>query len=135
MGTAILLFLKKNPKISITIAIILLVVVIYFVGKLKGAAKKKEKDQFDIPITETDTIPDGYNPQVDVIRLKGAMEGWGTDESAIWAVLQGKTKGQLKAIYNTWNKQESENLFEWFKGDLSGDDLSRAMGYFEFILK
>jgi hypothetical protein len=58
---------------------------------------------------------------------------WGTDETAIWATLEGKTSGQLKLIYNVYGATQGEDLFAAFRGDLSGDDLSRALNYFQNI--
>lgn len=80
-------------------------------------------------------IPQGWSPAPVVERLISAMQGFGTNESEIWASLTGLTQDQLAAVYNEFNKQlpEGQTLFEWFRNDLSGDDLARALAYFSFI--
>jgi hypothetical protein len=74
--------------------------------------------------------------KTDAMALYEAMKGWGTDENAIWAVLDGKTDDQLNMIQNQFQvilgeKRESGNLISWFQDDLSGQDLQKALAYFD----
>lgn len=71
-----------------------------------------------------------YDPRPDVIALRAAMSGAGTDEEAIWDVLDSKNDPQLAAIYNDFSALTGEDLFEWFADDLSGSDLQKALNYF-----
>lgn len=80
-------------------------------------------------------IPDGWSPVPSAQALHGAMSGAGTDEALIWSTLSGLTNDQLTAILNEFNNQFGAeypgcDLYCWFRGDLSGEDLQRAMNYF-----
>lgn len=132
-------------QILITVAII---IVLWYVlkwtgladeikGKLKKPPKATTPDGFDGSQAQwfnPDTgMMEAYDPRPDVVELKEAMAGPGTDEDAIWSVLDLKTDQQLVAIYNDFQDYTGEDLFEWFSGDLSGENLSRAMNYFSGI--
>lgn len=71
-----------------------------------------------------------FNPRPFVITLKAAMDGWGTDEQAIFGALEGKTEPQLAAIYNDYQDFTGNDLFVDFQNELSGDDLEQALSYF-----
>ena len=73
-----------------------------------------------------------FNARAWAEMLRDAMKGWGTDEDLIWIALDNKSKDQLQLIRNYFNRHfgEGNTLFEWFEGDLSGNDLQRAKAYF-----
>lgn len=82
-------------------------------------------------------IPTGWTPTNSAMILYDAMKGAGTDEDQLFGILQDKTPDQLAAIYNEFTrlyfKESKQNLFQWFKSDLSGNDLARALAYFSGI--
>lgn len=105
----------------------------------------KDDDDDDHIIVEPDPLPNngsgipaGWTPTNAVARIKSAFDWtWhegGTDEPAIYSALADKTKDQLVAIYNDFNRQHATkskpNLFKWFEDEMSGEDLMRAMDYF-----
>jgi len=120
----------KVVTLSISVAFFLLLVVIYMAyqsGKRKGKI-------ISYPNNGTG-IPQGWSPRPVTEALIGAMSGLGTDERAIWDALEGLTDDQLAAVYNDFNTvlPSGQDLFEWFRSDLSGDELKRALNYFKFI--
>lgn len=73
-----------------------------------------------------------FDPSQSANELKVAMKGWGTNESKIWNALDPLTKEQrlqVKSYFDTY-LGNGNSLFEWFEGDLSGDDLIKAKAYF-----
>jgi len=75
---------------------------------------------------------EGFNARPHAQSLYTAMSGWGTDEDMIFDTLDPLTKEQAKAVRTYFNTYFSEgySLDQWFEGDLSGSDLTRARGYF-----
>lgn len=122
-------------KLYALIAVIIIVVIfaIFFSGKALGRSKARAGKPKPLKFPTGSSIPEGWSPTVDVEQLHGAMKGFGTNENAIWDVLEGKTDAQLAAIYNEFANRYSDDLFEWFRKDLSGDDLRRATNYFRNI--
>lgn len=132
--------------LAITVIVLL---ALYYIFKITGIGKDIKQKLKPLPKA---TLPDGqdgsqaqgynpttnmmeaYNPRQDVIRIKNAMEGFGTDEQAIFDTLEGKNDGQLVAIYNDFGSYTGDDLFEWFNDDLNGNDLARAMAYFDGII-
>lgn len=103
----------------------------------RKGGRRKVNPPIKLP-TAGSGIPLGWNALPDARKLYVAMDGLGTSENMIWNALDGKTKDQLAAIYNEFNNQyqadSGEDLLGWFKGDLSGTDLSRALNYYKDIL-
>ena len=74
-----------------------------------------------------------WSPRSSAEALKDAMEVWnGTDENKLWRTLDALDSAKLKLVRTYFNTYfgNGETLFEWFDGDLSGRDLSKAKGYF-----
>jgi hypothetical protein len=60
--------------------------------------------------------------------LRNAVEGWGTDEEAIFNALTGRTPGEIAAIETAYAAlSRGETLEARLRDELSGDDLSRAL--------
>lgn len=141
--TNIWAFLQKliqNKWFWISVAVLLLGTYIYMQGK-KAAAT----DQAILPNGGTG-IPLGWDPTNDATKLHDAMAtgsvfwgaiDYGTDEQTIFDTLDPLTEDQCAAVNNRFNElyqAESEmTLREWFEDELSGDDLDRALGYFNGI--
>jgi len=73
-----------------------------------------------------------WSPRNAAESLRDAMKGWGTTESKIWSALEPLSQDQrskVRTYFNTYFA-DGDTLFEWFEGDLSGNDLSRAKAYF-----
>ncbi len=62
----------------------------------------------------------------DADALHLAVSGSGTDEAAIFQTLEGKTKGELEQIERQYRSRHGESLRTALRGDLSGDELTRA---------
>jgi hypothetical protein len=67
----------------------------------------------------------------DVPALFDAMEGFGTDEAAIFSTLRGKTWGEIEALEALWDKHKSRTLRWYFRDDMSGTDLDIALSYLD----
>jgi hypothetical protein len=59
--------------------------------------------------------------------LRDAVEGPGTDESAIMAILTGRSAAELAQIRATYAQLYSESLVERLRDELSGADLAQAL--------
>jgi len=70
-----------------------------------------------------------FDPQPSAKRLEMAMKGLGTDEDMIWSTLGSLSLSQRKqvATYFNANYGNGSTLAEWFRGDLIGKDLTRAL--------
>ena len=62
------------------------------------------------------------------IQLKNAMEGWGTDENAIYVSLQGRSESELGLISTAYEKLTSRKLMSDLQNELTGDELNIAKG-------
>jgi hypothetical protein len=62
------------------------------------------------------------------IRLREAMKGWGTDEDAIYAALNGRSAEELNAIKEAYRRLTGRELIDDLRDELSGDELERALG-------
>lgn len=73
-----------------------------------------------------------FNPRPHAEKLKDSMKGWGTNEGMIWNTLEPLSMEQRNKVRNYFNMYfgNGSTLFEWFDGDLSGSDLSKAKSYF-----
>lgn len=120
------LAILKNKWFWIVIAVIVVALLIYHFGKAAGSGHADYPDGGA-------GIPQGWTPTAAANELYNAIYGAGTDEQAIWNALNGLTKDQLAAIYNEYTATFKTDLFADFRGDLSGDDLVRAMNYFNGI--
>jgi hypothetical protein len=115
---------RKTVITIVTIAV--LVLLIYYYGKTKGRS---------IPLPSNGSgIPYGWSAVVSVEKLRGAMDGLGTDENAIFETLEPMTRDQLAAIYNEYEHRTGENLFDRFREELSSGDLTRALYYFKDVI-
>ncbi len=68
----------------------------------------------------------GDSAGAEAARLRGAMEGVGTDEATVHAALEGKTPEQRKAIEAAYQQQTGRKLSTDLRGELSGTELDRA---------
>jgi len=73
-----------------------------------------------------------WSPRFSAEALRDAMKGWGTSENKIWSTLDPLTSEQRQKVRTYFNTYfgDGDTLFEWFEGDLSGEDLQRAKAYF-----
>lgn len=125
----------------VVVAAIILAIIIYKFGRISADTKiakiTNEDEQY---------LPPNWSPEEDAIKLHDAFNpsffdstnfegifGAGTDEEAIWRVLESKTDAQLAAIYNEYKSMYGDDLLEEFDDELSGADLSRALAYFSNV--
>ena len=133
-----LLAILKNKWVIISLIVLALVIFVYFKGKSDGKDKQKGDGYWIDPYKGEEgggnSTPDiFYDPTSDVLRLYEAMDGWGTDEDAIWDVLESKNNIQLAMIYNGYKAKYGKDLFDDFAGDLDDKELRRAMSYFQNV--
>ncbi|MET0533836.1 MAG: annexin, partial [Steroidobacter sp.] len=57
---------------------------------------------------------------------EGGLSGWGTDEDAIWNVLNGKSPEDLAKLSQAFKDNYGRDLMQVLEGELSGGDLDRA---------
>jgi hypothetical protein len=56
-------------------------------------------------------------------RLRNAMEGWGTDEEAIYSALSGRTQDQVNAIAATYQTQYNRVLIADLQDELNDSEM------------
>jgi hypothetical protein len=124
-----------NPILWIAVAVIAGGVFVY-----RKFFRDQSKDGFDPSHGggKNYTLPDHAYATISE-RLESAMYGFGTDEDALWELLKGLTNDDLIRVYNEFGlrkpegkrlgglgwSEERKDLIDWFKDELSGDDLSR----------
>lgn len=67
-----------------------------------------------------------YDPTKDAEVLKKAVAGVGTDEKAVFNVLDGKSPEQREVLKKVYEQKYGEKLETALKGDLSGGDMDKA---------
>src|SRR5262249_21257828 len=56
-------------------------------------------------------------------RLRKAMEGWGTDEEAIYSSLSGRTQAEVDEIAKVYQREYKRSLIDDLKDELSDSEL------------
>jgi len=127
----------NKDKIILGVVVLVLIggggYLFYLKKKKDKELEAKEKEEENKPKEPTFNPQEPtFNPQPTAQKLKDAMEGWGTDEDAIWSAMGSLSKSQAKqvATYFDSNLGDGSTLMEWFEGDLSGSDLAKAKSYF-----
>lgn len=132
--------LLKNKWFWIVLLVIVIAWYIYKQGVANGAG-----DQAELPNGGTG-IPAGWSATPAATALHGAMDtgsafwgaiGYGTDEDTIWNTLEYLSLDQRAAVNNEFNRlyqgESGMNLRQWFEDELSGEELNRALAYFNGI--
>lgn len=104
-------FWTKNSGLIITIVIILIIVgIIYYVGKHAGT-KYKPMDIVIPPDIQAPGTPGIYNPSpiTDAI-YEDVSEKFGVHETEPYAAALKLSNSQLAAVYNDWNQRYSEKF-------------------------
>jgi hypothetical protein len=71
--------------------------------------------------------PPGFNPVTQARKLHEAMDGFGTDERAIFDVLRSGRADLNRAIETEFNRMNSKTLRHWLGSELSGSDYTKAI--------
>lgn len=61
----------------------------------------------------------------DAEALHDAVDGWGTDEAAVYETLEGKSPAQIELIRQQYQEAYGEDLDTVLRDDFSGDELTR----------
>ena len=78
--------------------------------------------------TELAAMADRTNrAEVAVRQLRGAMEGWGTDEEAIFAVLTGRSAPERTEIADMYATTYRRTLESDLRDEMSGAELTEAL--------
>lgn len=142
----VLLTKFRLPLIIAAVALLLMAAV-FLIGRMSKPSIKVRKRKLPtggmgIPSNGSGGV---WSPDVDVINIRAAMFGagngswwdmrsYGTNEQAIFKALEGKSDDQLTAIYNEYaSRYKGSELLTDFRDELSGDDLTRALSFFQFI--
>ncbi len=78
-------------------------------------------------LTRAMALLGGNRAAADASVLRKAMKGMGTDEDAIFNLLQGKSQAERQAILGAYQQVYSRDLAGDLRSELSRADLSRAM--------
>lgn len=70
-----------------------------------------------------------FDAKHDAEILYEAVDGWGTDEAAIFNVLRNRSQAQIEQIKTAYREKYGESLYDALDGDLSGDDWDLAKKY------
>jgi len=70
----------------------------------------------------------GFDPEADVQKLRGAMKGAGTDESAVSDVLAHRTIAQRQRIKEAYKQALGKDLADDLSSELSGNYRSVVLG-------
>lgn len=134
--------LTKSKYFWYVMIAIIIILSVYFIGKKFGVIKAAQPDVKPLP-NNGQGIPEGWSAQIVCQQLYDAMFGgglWGagTDESKIFNTLTPLTDDQLVATYNTYNTlyhtDGEGTLLTDFQSELSGDDLTRALAFFNSVI-
>ena len=59
-----------------------------------------------------------------------AMQGAGTDESALFSPLVNLNGAQLQQVFAEYGKKDSKNLFDWYASELADTDFGSVWAYY-----
>ncbi len=131
----------ENKNIYIIGALVVglfVVIAVFMVVKKRKEAQKQKADEIRSQISQGATDPasqavmnanadSNYDASADVARLKNAKGGiLNDDEDAVYAVLRGKTKGQLKVIYSTFQNSYGEPLMTFLTNFMSAEEMAKV---------
>jgi LPXTG-motif cell wall-anchored protein len=142
--------MNKNIKIAIGIGAVLLAgggAYFFLKRKKKKSGLSNELSQVAEGISQTaggsssgskPVSSSGYKPiSGEMIKklaknLSVAMLGWGTNEQLIWDTLDPLNSDDRIKVKNYFdaNYGKGEDLIAWFKDDLDGADLQKALAYY-----
>jgi isochorismate hydrolase len=134
--------LLKNKIFWYIVIAVIVILAVYFVGKKFGVIKAAVPDIKPLP-NNGQGIPTGWTAEIVAQQIYDAMFGgllWGmgSDEDKIFDTLTPLTDDQLAATYNTYNtmfhSDGSGTLISDFQSELSGDDLTRVLSYFNSVI-
>lgn len=124
-----------NPKIMISIGIIVLIVgiiIAIFWKKIKNAIDDaKQKRDYEQKVDEIENFtqkkpsyPDSYYATF-ADQLYAAMDGWGTDEESIYNVMYKiKNDVDYMKLVEAFGVRDSESLSEWISGDCNTKEIN-----------
>lgn len=72
-----------------------------------------------------DSLLQGDKAGADAARIQDAAEGWGTNEDAIYSMLEGKSDGDRQKLIEAYQKKYG-SLDQMLDAELGGDDRERA---------
>jgi Annexin len=102
--------------------------------ELSGADLSKAMSLLNVPSAPTKGATGGGKPyavnaeNLAADRLHDAMSGVGTDEAKVLNILRGKNPAQIKAISAAYKRKYKTDLETVLRSELSGKDLSTALG-------
>lgn len=118
---------------------LLVLVAVFMVTKKRKDAQKQRADELKNQISQGATDPasqavmnanadTNYDASADVARLNKAKGGmfWNDDEEAVYATLRGKTKGQLKVIYSTFQTNYGEPLMSFLTNFMDAAEMAKV---------
>jgi len=68
----------------------------------------------------------GFEARNLILEVRGAIEGWGTDEERLFKALEGHTPLQIEAMRKAYQATYGKNMDEEVKSELSGTEEERA---------
>ena len=89
-------------------------------------------DETSLPAADAEAVKVD-RARVTADRLRDAMEGWGTDEDAIFAALSGRTHEEIGEIKRQYLELTGRYLERDLEDELSGEDLRRAINLIDVV--
>lgn len=117
-------FIKKYLVLILLFVVLAAFAGFYYFGRLRGKS-------INYPDNGTG-IPANWSAKNVVSKIIAATEGIGTDETLLFATLDGLTNDQLSAVWNEYLQEKNETLFDLFNDELSDDELTRALNYYAY---
>jgi hypothetical protein len=73
-----------------------------------------------------------FNPSLIAVQLRNAMDGWGTDEEAIYAALAGRTTAEVELISSAYQTLTGRGLQADLQDELTASELLRVAQFSQF---
>ena len=144
------LFSGSYQKVLVKLGIILLVLFViykiykstidFYKDKLTEAEQQSAIEDVIATATTTDNSSNSSSDtisdtQANVIAdsLYNAMEGWGTDFTAMTGQLQCLNGASLKKVYDSFGYRDDMNLFSWFNAELSTNLFTSLVYYHDCV--
>ena len=121
----------KGTILYIAISLLVVLSIRYLYRSIKESKEKEEKEKrrreeikglLDTTDPEDNSFADeNFKPVATNIagRLFQAMEGGGTDETALYEPLEKLTGAELRYVFEAFGIREDKDLFQWFDDELN----------------
>lgn len=126
---------KAKTYIYIALALVAVAAVIWIVCELTGTtaklkdkfAQKKLDELLDGEITAEAVTLNEATAKALADKLYEAMDGWGTDEAAVYEVMnEMNTRSDVVLLIKTFGVRDGKNLVQWITSELNAKDRAQV---------